>query len=786
MTAQNSAAKSGVFYKFLPYYRNKVRYLRPQLIMCSILSLLSYPLLTAMVAAACGASNDYYQKYNELIQNHSGAQAFEQMNSIENNLQTMYSLTITAAVIAGLCLVALFIFTFATTLRGFRYLYNRTTVDMDYSLPVNHNTRFFGDLAAVFTVSILPHLAAALIGTLILAFVQAPEEGTAFPAILEMIRQAAFTGVAACVMQIAVCLLTLSVCGRTAEAYIYPVLVNVAIPVIHVLGILLVESGVYGAVLGPYSGGFASSMYSISSTSPIGMVIATVYSWFSTSAYDAGISSRVIGTAPIMQVQYLVPAVIVTLALLAGAYFLMKFRRAERVGMSFVYRGTDVIVPGIVIFSIVMPVCYSIAAYLRNQDYFGTNGSSDFILGLIIGTIIGTFIFYIIMSLISGKNFRRFGLTVLSWAGTLAASVVICALLNLCNGFGSGSYIPAPSEVKSVQATYLDHRETETDYSSPDRYFNITARSGDELLELVRDIHEEALGDMFAEKNSLCTVSLYYVLKDGGTLLREYDVTSATLEKVKAQMLSPEGWSSNVLSSLNESLLDGYKIESVSADGMYTDLTSNAGAAGELTAAIRADSARVSPEFFKEQYSWKDNVIRIDLTKNDAHETQDRVTIVVYDWMENTIALLDRWGMDIAGGFTPAGYSAAFIERAQGNGVDVEYMLRMADNISEEEYSEVTGDTMDDLQSRDSFGRVDTGDPTLEELVAASGSGDTYTEGDYLIVLTQAGSWQEYMDGHSECMVLRVPDDMADIAESLMMDNIIQEYIPTRYATSES
>ncbi len=786
MTAQNSAAKSGVFYKFLPYYRNKVRYLRPQLIMCSILSLLSYPLLTAMVAAACGASNDYYQKYNELIQNHSGAQAFDQMNSIENHLQTMYSLTITAAVIAGLCLVALFIFTFVTTLRGFRYLYNRTTVDMDYSLPVNHNTRFFGDLAAVFTVSILPHLAAALIGTLILAFVQVPEEGTAFPAILEIIRQAAFTGVAACVMQIAVCLLTLSVCGRTAEAYIYPVLVNVAIPVIHVLGILLVESGVYGAVLGPYSGGFASSMYSISSTSPIGMVIATVYSWFSTSAYDAGISSRVIGTAPIMQAQYLVPAIIVTLALLAGAYFLMKFRRAERVGMSFVYRGTDVIVPGIVIFSIVMPVCYSIAAYLRNQDYFGTNGSSDFILGLIIGTIIGTFIFYIIMSLISGKNFRRFGLTVLSWAGTLAASVVICALLNLCNGFGSGSYIPAPSEVKSVQATYFDHRETETDYSSPDRYFNITARSGDELLELVRDIHEEALGDMFAEKNNLCTVAFYYVLKDGGTLLREYNVTSATLEKVKAQMLSPEGWSSNVLSHLNESLLDGCKIESVSADGMYTDLTSNAGAAGELTAAIRADSARVSPEFFKEQYSWKDNVIRVDLTKNDAHETQDRVTIVVYDWMENTIALLDRWGIDIAGGFTPAGYSAAFIEKAQGNGVDVEYMLRMADNISEEEYYNLTGDTMDDLQSRDSFGRVDTGDPTLEELVAASGSGDTYTEGDYLIVLTQAGSWQEYMDGHSECMVLRVPDDMADIAESLMMDNIIQEYIPTRYATYES
>ena len=42
MTAQNSANKS-VFYKFLPYYLNKVKYLRPQLIMSIIFSVLSYP-----------------------------------------------------------------------------------------------------------------------------------------------------------------------------------------------------------------------------------------------------------------------------------------------------------------------------------------------------------------------------------------------------------------------------------------------------------------------------------------------------------------------------------------------------------------------------------------------------------------------------------------------------------------------------------------------------------------------------------------------------------------------
>lgn len=48
MTAQNSANKS-VFYKFLPYYLNKVKYLRPQLIMSVIFSVLSYPALMLII-----------------------------------------------------------------------------------------------------------------------------------------------------------------------------------------------------------------------------------------------------------------------------------------------------------------------------------------------------------------------------------------------------------------------------------------------------------------------------------------------------------------------------------------------------------------------------------------------------------------------------------------------------------------------------------------------------------------------------------------------------------------
>lgn len=49
MTAASSAKTNGVFFKFLPYYRNKLRVLRPQMIMMGIFALLSYPFAGLML-----------------------------------------------------------------------------------------------------------------------------------------------------------------------------------------------------------------------------------------------------------------------------------------------------------------------------------------------------------------------------------------------------------------------------------------------------------------------------------------------------------------------------------------------------------------------------------------------------------------------------------------------------------------------------------------------------------------------------------------------------------------
>ena len=167
MTAQNSANKS-VFYKFLPYYLNKVKYLRPQLIMSIIFSVLSYPAFMLIINILCPVERELLE-LSQYISDPTPEQ-YEMNMALLDKRSLLYSLLIAEIVIGVLSLVGLFIFTFVTTLRSFRCLHNKSVVDMDMSLPINHNTRFFGDLAAVFTVNILPHFIAILLAQILLQF----------------------------------------------------------------------------------------------------------------------------------------------------------------------------------------------------------------------------------------------------------------------------------------------------------------------------------------------------------------------------------------------------------------------------------------------------------------------------------------------------------------------------------------------------------------------------------------------------------------------------------------
>ena len=313
MTAQSSVnLQNKPFYKFLPYFLNKLRFLRPQMIMTGIFALLSYPLVGIFVNMWLDADI----RVSEL--NKSGdilTPELQNAISAENVAQSLVTMSI---VIGSICLVGMFVFTFVTTLRSFRYLYNKNAVDMDYALPVNHNTRFFADLAAVFTTSIVPHIISVIIGVIftnvisdkakVLFIAQSAEKAEMVEMISSIVLQCMFVGLFACFMQIAFSLLMISLCGKKAESAIYPVLINIAIPIIHALALYIIESNTFGSTtIGE------TLYYPVCATSPVGMIIITAVeaiNFFWGVDYNA-CSPNV--TLPIFRAEYLITAIILTI-----------------------------------------------------------------------------------------------------------------------------------------------------------------------------------------------------------------------------------------------------------------------------------------------------------------------------------------------------------------------------------------------------------------------------------------------------------------------------------------
>lgn len=755
MTAQNSANKS-VFYKFLPYYLNKVKYLRPQLIMSVIFSVLSYPALMLIINILCPVERELIE-LSQYISDPTPEQ-YEMNMALLDKRSLLYSLLIAEIIIGVLSLVGLFIFTFVTTLRSFRCLHNKSVVDMDMSLPINHNTRFFGDLAAVFTVNILPHFIAILLAQILLQFADLSAfdtQGETQAIVDAIMGPMAFTGLFMCIMEIAITLLLISFCGRLAEACIYPILINFAIPVIHLMTINLVESGVYGAVLYPSAISTAvGSAYPITASSPLGMMIMTLYSMMS-----IGCKGSVSDCGPIFRPEFGIPALLVTLACFAGAYFLIKYRRAERVGMPYVYKGMGLVIPGIVIFAITVPVSYFISINVRGQedtmDYYSFTQNN--IPGMIIGTIISTFILYIIMELISGRNFRKFGLSVAKWAGTLAACALICLGLNMSNGFGAAYYVPNPDRVASASMSYYDSEYRTSSLTK--NQFTIKGVSGDDILQTIREVHDEIPKNNGDGASDGKYVSFYYVMKDGTQLERRYSVSSELFGEIRRKMVTPEGWYSSLF-SLDENILlnEGYSVNRI----WMNDIAKYGN--NKLFDAIRQDCQKINVDFIENEPAWKYTDLYYDIGSGDQLNSSS-YNLRVYDWMDNTIAYLDD--CELFG--QSEGYSYSEMNRIMSrkiygqNDYDVEF----------------------------SYGRTTASDPELNRLMKVCGTADYYyyssDEDIYTILLYKAYDLSDYAMNYrnDDPIHLVVPKEYNDQAEALMQSCLVQEYIPEDTATAE-
>ncbi len=641
---------TGNFSKFGTYYLYKLRTMRSMIILNSIFALLSYPLAFGILIPYVGI-----HKEMELIRIQTQYGSSQRLQELTAQSRSLESLFIAAVIIGIIMLGAIFVMNFVVTNKAFRWLYKKSIVDMDYSLPVSGDTRFCGDLLVTLSTCLVPHLIAIFTGMLLWKCVPFGDSiysstgsvNSLYETLDSMIPQLMFTGFAACVMLIALTLFIMSLCGRAAESGLYPAVFNVIIPIVISVCIGIVITNTYGAVDSVYglSGETLNSYTAVAFTSPLGLLICTLIYAVDTSSWAV---DDVVFNAPLFRPEIMIPLIIITLVLLAGAYFLIRNRRAERVGNAFVYKAMKFVIPALVIFSIVASFStYILSRLFPNHaanaywsgGYYASPYTED-AAGYIIAMLIITFVLYVIMELISGKGFKKFHITLLKYVVTVAGSFLICMGLFFSNGFGAAYRVPNASDVVSVGVNIYDNS---TEFGG--------GVSGvvklPENIEAIVDIHRDIPKNGPETDGYDYSFFVSYTLKDGTSLYRHYFLTEERYNDACEKLFSTELYANYHFGSL---ILD------IPTEGTseYTSLYTEMGGeielhipAEELRAALLKDCEKLTPELMYDPTKRGPSEY-IELRRTDT--VGDRMTGIttglnLYSWYDNTIALLESYGI---------------------------------------------------------------------------------------------------------------------------------------------
>ncbi len=650
MTAQSW---TGNLSKFGTYFRYKLHNMRSMIILNCIFALLTYPLAVGMMIPTANLGNELNKRQDQ------GTIEYEQMRNL---VQGMTSVWITCIFIAFAMLVALFLMNFVICQKNYRWLYNKNVVDMDYSLPVSDDTRFFGDLLATLSVSLIPHLAAIIIGIVLSYFLPISDLPKYEQSLVDEVRgvfvQLAFTGFVACIMFVGVTLLVMSLCGRKKEARIYPFVVNAAIPIIHALCMYIVTSHAYGC-----SADELTDFTSIAFTSPLGLLFTSIGSFaddgifFSThNLTDGTVTTEVVYTPPLFRPEVLIPLIIITLLCFTAAYFLIKHRRAERVGSSFVFRAVNLILPAIVIFTITAPFAANI---LNGADpyYPVYNYHTHNIGGNIVAMCVITFIVSVIIELVSGKGFKKFHITLAKYVVTLAASFGICTALYYSNGMGAAYFVPAVDSVSSVRYYINNNIDRDRSVSGTVTQPQYIA----DVIEVHADIPKN--GPECDEMNY--SLSLTYFLKDGSKIERFYAITEERYNEMARSLVNPEQCFAMLGGRTPTNEMLHSRIIDIQINDLHyvVDMPYE-----EIINALRKDSEKASYELLCDSDSMQSIAFYATYKYAQGYTT---TAFSVYPWCENTIELLKSKGIPLFEGENVSQYKTAFlIER---NDFDINY-----------------------------------------------------------------------------------------------------------------
>lgn len=490
MTAATSTLKKSFF---KTHFKNTILENKKFLFIISVLHLIGYPVIAFTIR--------YYSEHPD---------------NTDESYAIASCIALAIAILSG-AIIAISIF---------NYLYKKSTVDMNLSLPLTTRQRFLSEYLAGLTIYIVPAIIGGLIGTVILL--------TGKHELMEFLKYTIYIGsvvIIGMILYYSLTVLILSCCGSLFETILSTLLINAMIPAsIYLLSYTIISNDSFGLS--------SNSLFlnQIFISSPIGNAAFIIYFFDNVNMYG-NVNTN-------LYVHWLIPTLIFTVLIVLLSYFLYKKRKAEQVSKPYVYK--------FIYYAILFFVTFCIISIFKvstgSSDYTAQTDSTPIDASFFPAVMCSSIVFFI-MEIISNRGFKKFWLSILKFAGTITCIYAVLLLCHATNGFGVNKYVPLESAVDNV---IIDFDNTST--------YNLPIRNKHTIHDVV-SLHEKVIKEKYEDKNTshkeipeseldqrikngaLATynrknISITYYLKNGSILTREYNVSDEQMEQLYASMMT--------------------------------------------------------------------------------------------------------------------------------------------------------------------------------------------------------------------------------------------------------
>ncbi|WP_455529281.1 hypothetical protein [Ruminococcus sp.] len=515
---------------------------------------------------------------------------------------------------------------------NFRYLYNKSLVDMNYSLPLTHRQRFLADFFSGLSVYIIPALIGAAVAGIELligsAFIDMSEVLRSVP---DFIRMGTVV-IMGMILLYAVSVFAISFAGSTFEALFSIAAVNIMIPsFISVTWINIVKAANYGL-----TDESIVKNFTFFTTSPIG-----VFGYFIHSASVSSFNRYSSAFTDSMYTNFMLRTLLFTAAVVFITYLLYRHRKAEDVSKPYVYKAFY--------YAIMSVAVYCIFSLLNM-----TKLSSGILAAFIISGIL-----WFVMEVIRRRGFKRFWTAAVSFGVTSAAVLCVIKAIDATHGLGRAKATPSASSVTDVEIELFSFIDSKNVFHDK-QIINDAIELNKELVDrhFRYDEYEYELSDydpdMYTGNRTHkgkyildeTDITITYYTGSGSAMIRTYLVPSEMLTKLVSDIITSEEYADQTADELyrrslrkandeyyayydeideNEAKYCSFNINDKVNIGKLAVFTAAEGK--ELTEAIRRDIIDMTPEDLRnsEYYCELENQIITSAFKNtiDFFEKHD-------------------------------------------------------------------------------------------------------------------------------------------------------------------